>query len=296
MIAAMLVASIVGYRISGLAFEWWAFDKMGRCVAILLAIAYVYRRFRPDPWVSFGAEGCAQLLLVLTLGTVLSFILATSGFPYSDALLYEADKWLGLDWRAYLRLINDSPFLVAVTSFAYNCMAIEAIVLILTLVVTSRLVRLQQFVIANAVGLAITLVIYTFLPAGGIFPFLEIQPSEYANLVPAMTYDQRVLFDSLRSGRHPVIYEMGGIITFPSFHAVWAVFFMWAFYPIKLLRVPAILLSLLILAATPIQGAHYFVDLIGGAIVAAVAIYVAILATKARYRGAGQVARMNGTF
>src|SRR5689334_20132297 len=78
MIVAMLVASIVGYRLSGLTFEWWAFDKMGGCIAILLAIAYVYRRFRPDPWVSFGAEGCAQLLLVLTLGAVLSFELATS--------------------------------------------------------------------------------------------------------------------------------------------------------------------------------------------------------------------------
>ena len=107
-----------------------------------------------------------------------------------------------------------------------------------------------------------------------------------------MTYDQRVLFDSLRSGHHPVIYEMGGIITFPSYHAVWAVFFMWAFYPIKLFRVPAILLSLLILAATPIQGAHYFVDLIGGALVAAIAIYVAILATKARPSGSGEVARV----
>jgi membrane-associated phospholipid phosphatase len=42
------------------------------------------------------------------------------------------------------------------------------------------------------------------------------------------------------------------------------------------LRYGAILLNLFMIATTPIQGAHYFIDLVGGTIVAVAAIYVAV--------------------
>jgi membrane-associated phospholipid phosphatase len=64
---------------------------------------------------------------------------------------------------------------------------------------------------------------------------------------------------------------------------------MWAFFPIKRLRAGAILLNLVALAATPIQGAHYFVDLIGGAVLAAISIYATLRLTSAALR-AGPVA------
>lgn len=281
MIAAMLVASIVGYLVSGLSFAWWGFATMGKCTGLFLAISFLYRRVRPDPWIGFGAEGCGQLLLVLTLGTVLSFILATAGFPYSDALLNDADKWMGLDWRAYLHLVNERPFLRDLTSFAYGSLAIQAIVLIFILVVTSRLSRLQQYIIANAIGLTVTLAIFTFMPAGGTFAFLKIQPSEFANLSPVTTSDQLVQLDLLRSAPHSIIRELGGIISFPSFHTVLAVFLMWAFFPIRLLRFPAIVLNLLVIVGTPIFGAHYFIDIFGGMIVAVVSIYAATFLTRA---------------
>ena len=95
-----------------------------------------------------------------------------------------------------------------------------------------------------------------------------------------MTVDQKVYLDALRSGKRVLIDEMAGLITFPSFHSAWAIFYMWAFYPIKRLRVAAILLNLLVLAATPVQGAHYFIDLVGGAIVAALSIYLAVRLTR----------------
>jgi membrane-associated phospholipid phosphatase len=280
MIAAMAVATIAGYRITSLSFAWSTFDQMGLCIAICLAVSYCYRRLRPDPWIGFSTEGCAQLMLVLALGSALSYPLATAGFPYRDALLNAADTSMGLDWRAYLHFVNDRPLLCALTSLAYRSMLLQVIVLIITLVVTSRFLRLQQYVLATALALALTLAVFTFMPAGGIFSFLQIQPGEFPNLLPVMTYDQILYLDALRSGQHPLVSEMEGLITFPSFHTVWAILFMWGFYPIKQLRLGAILLNLLVIASTPIQGAHYFVDLIGGAVVAVVAIYGATLSTR----------------
>ena len=283
-IAAMAVTTIIGYWSAGLLFAWVTFKTIALCAVPCLAVSWYYQRLRPDPYIGFATEVFAQLLLALTLGAALSYPLATTGFPYCDALLDSADKWMGLDWRAYLHFINDTPLLSTITHLAYNSMLFQLVVLFIVLVPTSRFVRLQQFVLANALGLCIALAVFTFVPAGGIYGFLQIAHSEYLNVSPIMTTDQKIYLDALRSGEHMLIDEMSGLITFPSFHTAWAIFFAWAFYPVKRLRAAAILLNLVVLAATPVQGAHYFIDLVGGAIVAVISIYGAVRLTRAAHR------------
>jgi membrane-associated phospholipid phosphatase len=280
-IAGMSVATIVGYWATGLTFAWYCIQTIGLCALPFLAVSLFYRRLRPDPLISFATEAFAQLLLVLTLGSALSYPLAAAGFPYRDALLNSADTWMGLDWRAYLKFVNDRPLLGTITKLAYDSPLAQLMVLMTILVPTLRFVRLQRFVLANALGLCIALAVFTFVPAAGIYSFLNIEHSEFGNLSPVMTTDQQIYLDALRSGQHMLVDEMSGLITFPSFHAAWAFFFMWAFYPVKWLGTGAILLNLVVLAATPVQGAHYFIDLIGGAIVAAISIYGAVRLTSA---------------
>ena len=280
-IAAMSVATIVGYWVTGLSFAWSSIMTIGLCALPCLAVSIFYRRVRPDPFISFVTEVFSQLLLAMTLGAALSYPLAVTGIPYRDALLHSADVWMGLDWRAYLKFINDRPLLCTITDLAYDSMLAQLLVLMIIFVPTRRFERLQQFVLANALGLCIAVAVFTFVPAGGIYGFLQIEHREYTNLSPVMTVDQKVYLDALRSGKRVLIDEMAGLITFPSFHSAWAIFYMWAFYPIKRLRVAAILLNLLVLAATPVQGAHYtFIDLVGGAIVAALSIYLAVRLTR----------------
>lgn len=281
MIAVMSAATVIGYWATGLTFAWYCIQTIGLCALPFLAVSLFYRRLRPDPFISFVTEVFAQLLLVLTLGSALSYPLAAAGFPYRDALLNSADTWMGLDWRAYLKFVNDRPLLGTIAKLAYDSPLAQLMALITILVPTLRFVRLQQFVLANALGLCIALAVFTFVPAAGIFSFLNIAHSEFGNLSPVMTTDQKVYLDGLRSGQHLLVDEMSGLITFPSFHAAWAFFFMWAFYPVKWLGTGAFMLNLVVLAATPVQGAHYFIDLIGGAIVAAISIYAAVRLTSA---------------
>ena len=84
------------------------------------------------------------------------------------------------------------------------------------------------------------------------------------------------IIERLRAGSFgPVeLTHLDGLIAFPSFHAAAAVMFAWAAWPIRWLRVPAMILYGLMLAATPIQGGHYFVDSLAGCAVAAFAIAV----------------------
>lgn len=277
---AMAAVAVFAYWHADLSFERRNGYAILICVAVFLAISALYRRFRPDPSVIFGTESCAQLTLVLALGCALSYPLATIGFPYCDATLNGFDTWLGLDWRGLLHFVNERPLLSMLSNIAYRSIALQFPVLVFSLVATSRLEQLQQYVIATALALAITLAVFAFMPAGGTYAFLQIQPDEFSNLSPVTTAKQLAQIDALRAGLHKHVHGMEGLITFPSFHAVWAFLFMWGFYRIKPLRYGAILLNLGVLAATPVQGAHYFVDLLGGAVVAAVAIYLATQLTR----------------
>jgi len=76
------------------------------------------------------------------------------------------------------------------------------------------------------------------------------------------------------------IHNLYGILTFPSFHAASAVMFAWAGWSLRIFRWPLIAINMAMLAATPFEGAQYFVDLIGGALVALAAIAI----VQSRYR------------
>jgi membrane-associated phospholipid phosphatase len=67
---------------------------------------------------------------------------------------------------------------------------------------------------------------------------------------------------------------MDGLISFPSFHTANAILIVWTLWPIHLLRFVLLPLNLLLIASTPLCGAHYVIDIVGGAAVAFAAILV----------------------
>ena len=73
---------------------------------------------------------------------------------------------------------------------------------------------------------------------------------------------------------------MEGLIAFPSYHTANAILFVWALWPLRLLRPVMLALNALLIASTPLAGAHYLVDLIGGALVAAGAIFLTSRLTR----------------
>ena len=71
------------------------------------------------------------------------------------------------------------------------------------------------------------------------------------------------------------LLNLAGIVTFPSFHACSAVLYAWAFWPVWWMRPIALLANVAMLASTPVDGGHYFIDLLAGIAVAIFAIFAA---------------------
>ena len=76
------------------------------------------------------------------------------------------------------------------------------------------------------------------------------------------------------------LLNLAGIVTFPSFHACSAVLYAWALWPVWWMRPIALLANGAMLASTPVDGGHYFIDLFAGIAVAVVAIAAARAVTR----------------
>jgi membrane-associated phospholipid phosphatase len=279
-IALMMIAVLFSYRAAGLGIDFGGSFRAFFIIPLIVAVSYYYRRWRPDPWIATGVESCAQVTGILLLGMMLTYPLATMAFPYRDSELHALDAWMGLDWQAYLDFFNARPKLAILSKAAYCSMQLQYPLVILVLTASSRFLRLQQYIFAVAIALAVTLVIFTFVPAVGAYAYLQIPPERYANLDPILTFEQMRHLEAMRTMSWSVIRDMEGLISFPSFHTISAILFTWAMFPVRKLRWWILGLNAALIASTPVQGAHYFIDVLGGGVVAAIAILAAPLLAR----------------
>jgi hypothetical protein len=142
------------------------------------------------------------------------------------------------------------------------------------LAAAGRYHRLQEFVFAFTVALAVTVVISALVPAIGVFHHLGLAVTDFHNIDPGAYLAQLRDLPPVREGalRRLELLGLAGLVTFPSFHAASAVLYAWAFWPVRWFRPIALVSNGAMLAATPIVGGHYFIDILAGIAVALLAI------------------------
>ena len=156
------------------------------------------------------------------------------------------------------------------TSSAYNTMMRQNILVLLVSIIARRGDRLQAYVIAFAIAVTATAAIASIVPAANAMIYVDNVPRGLSTL-PDGGHSYFPALEALRNGVLRVVDFGGrieGLISFPSFHTANAILFVWALWPIRILRVVLVPLNLLLIASTPICGAHYVTDVIGGVTVA----------------------------
>lgn len=283
LVASFLLATIFGFQIAGLKFDFgdrWLFPFLVALAAPLALLAWSGRPLRPNPRVRQGAAAAVQILCLLSSGLLLTCVVAALGanMPLQDRMLATLDASLGFDWVGYLRFVNAHPLLGAVFHLAYICMLPQFALVVPALAVTNNGPRLQAFTLAVGLSLTVTIAVFFFVPAATNYSALHLSAADYPNLTPvAQSGTWAQLLGSLRSELGYVVRlgTLDGMICFPSFHTSAAILFIWALWPLRLLRWPIAALNGLIIATTPVEGAHYLVDVIAGTIVAVGAIAMA---------------------
>ena len=232
---------------------------------------------RRDPQVMFVLGGTAQLVLITVVMTPMTYVAASTNLPMQDASLFAIDRVLGLDWAAYVEFVDKNPVLAACLNYGYTMMRWPIFAIPVILAATRRYQRIEEFTFAFAVALIVTTIISVFVPANGMYEQIGLDPASLKNINPQPYLDQLRDLPLTREGllRHLALLGLGGIVTFPSFHTAAAVLYTWALWPVRWLRPLVILANGAMLAATPLNGGHYFIDLIAGAAVAALSIAAA---------------------
>jgi hypothetical protein len=162
---------------------------------------------------------------------------------------------------------------------SYLFIFVLPIVVIVSLAVTKNIQALEKFVLAGLISLIITAALFALFPATTAWTHLGLSDTEVSSFRYLTLSSDNWINEliQIREGRARNLRDLQGmgLTAFPSFHCTAALLFIWASWELRWIRLPMVLANLLMLAATPITGGHYVVDLIAGALVMAAGVIVA---------------------
>ena len=272
-----LVAAVAGLELLAVAFDGFtlvlhSYAAPGvTCLLLLLAARY-YGGRRKDPNLASALECTAQVAAFAAVAAPLSYVAASFGFPLYDAAFDSMDRALGFDWRALLELMQRWPEFHLAMRAIYISLTLQMTAVVLLLGFTGRLAWLRVYTLAFIFSALATIAISAVLPAEGVWLHYGLHSSD-PSIVPVSSSSWPV-FLGLRDGTFRQMMAVGaeGIITFPSLHAALAVILIAAFWPVPVARWIGAVINTLMLAATPIDGSHYLIDILAGVAIAVVSI------------------------
>lgn len=172
------------------------------------------------------------------------------GISVPHMMTWASSTWLG-------HLVNASyPLLIP---YAYVAFLFSAL--------GGKVKRAQEFVIANFVALFISIPIFVLWPAVGPWVGYHFSPN------PWQAQCQSDLLHIRGLGSY--VHHPAGVVCLPSGHTMESIFAGVVTWDFRWLRIPSIVLCLSIILSTMTTGWHYFIDVLGGALVAFAALALA---------------------
>jgi hypothetical protein len=276
-----IIAGVVGLDAVWIALAGYSFDasstiRLFVVVLFLLAVAEFYRRWRPIENFVVMTRETAWLLAFSAAAAVLSNLAVALEFPRIDDQLAALDRALGFDWQAYYARVTASREMGIVFSLLYFLALPFIAFAVIALSVMERTDRASELVLAAMIGAIIAIAASGVLPSSGALAYFR--PDESALIhQPIVDLAYKQSFFDLRSGlaTHFTLDDIKGLIAFPSYHAALNVIVLLAFRSMPKFFWPLLVLTIAMLATTPVEGGHHLADAVGGVLLAIVAVWLA---------------------
>jgi len=249
-----------------LAIGSWTISARGVATILVAVVAFhapfAFRRYRHDARLRSTAQAANLLIVFMAAAGTLSYLVVSTNAPLVDASLAAWDRALGFDWPAVAAWLQARPGLAAPLHAAYASGIPQIVVVVLFLGLTARPAQLEAFLRLFIVATLATVALSGLFPAAGSW-------KHFAAAAPLADLASLSHFEPLRDGRLRDIplREMQGLISIPSLHTVLAVLLVHAVRGTPLLPVFA-LLDAAMIVSTPVDGGHYLVDVLAGALLA----------------------------
>jgi membrane-associated phospholipid phosphatase len=258
LLGLLVVAALVGNLFVGISWQQPTVAQIALMAAALGSIS-LYARIRAAQRLS---EASAFLLFYIAyplFGIRLSYLAASIGLPAADQYFHRLDAMLGFDWQAWARFEEHHPQWLHVQALLYQSHLAQVFLLAIVFSFIRPGSRNYEmlFLLLSSLFVAIGLM--------ALFP--TIGPASLAH----MAARQETILNLLRSGHHDKL-PYDGVISFPSYHTIMAIIFVYCARGLKLLFVPLLVWNAAMLFTIPYGGDHYVSDMIAGAAIAALCI------------------------
>lgn len=242
----------------------------GVCIALLSTFFLLYGIYirKISPRASTFIWGLGLFFWCLMANMILTNGIQATPFSPIDITLIKIDRWMGVNTPALMAWTHHHPVWHFVFRLAYNALPIELIGFLIILTLLSAKNELSVFYIAQLSTIFIGGMIYYFFPTiapSGIF---------HSPYFSATQHDTSIRFYDVH---HFITLptDQGGLISFPSFHVVWAILLVNCCKAKKIIFYPVACFNVLLITSTVFLGWHYFVDVFSGIVLAVLGIVFA---------------------
>jgi len=188
--------------------------------------------------------------------------------PLRDSLFASIDTALGVHVPILIAWAQNHH-IAATLEAAYNLLKPLLLFAAVVPALAGKRESAKEFLMANVVAFAIVIPLFAFLPGIGPWDYYHLVPNSHQVICQSEIFNLRL------AGIYKYSSQEARIICFPSFHVIWAVLSVRALWVFRPLRIPVGVLAAVIIVSTMTTGWHYFSDVLGGLVVAAIAILAA---------------------
>lgn len=283
MIAAVLVADLVGLPFSALSFSKANLIVCAVIAGLFVAAAPIGRRYEFSPATRHFAVEVYILVLFGAVGFIFSYLAIENGWAIRDDWFATIDRKLGFDWQRYTAFVLDKDWLRMASLVLY---LLTPPLVGLALLRACRSGRFDQAseIVATVILCGILCVLVSgILPSAGGSGFFVADAGFYGDRVVVFDSEYKRTFFELRDGAGMEVFLLrpAALIAFPSYHAALCLLVILAFSGSGPLGWTVLALNLGTLLSLPVQGGHYLSDVLGGLLVGAAAVWVVRRISKA---------------
>lgn len=252
-----------------------------RLIPLALLGPWASTRILSWPRLRLLCEGGVFMLLAWPALRLLNHLAMTTAFPLVDAELAAIDRTLGFDWLSYLGWLDQRPLLLDIMGLLYTSLSIYVSAFLVVVAAFSRqpLKSCKEFVELFFLAAVVFCLVGSFFPALSAAVHYGPLPV-FDNIDPQVGAYHLGHLMALRNdpGHILNLAAMPGLVTFPSFHTAMGIIAIHCCRSIRALLAVSLVVNGLMIASTPLYGAHYLVDIVGG-----IAVSVVLILLHARW-------------
>lgn len=257
--------AVIVTALSGMTVEPSGFLRFALLAAAMLALS-AWCRFRyPDPRLAEAAAIVGAGTLSLMLCGVISNVGLRLGAPLADARLFAIDAALGLHVDRAVRAMAEWPLLIDGLAIIYNASGAAVVALITAALAGKAIPKAWELVATSVLAMQLVALLSIAMPAIGAMAHLKMGDLQGAGLPAGAGVYHLEAFAHFYSGEGGVLRlaDLGGLVTFPSFHTVLALLATQALWDTRLRWIGVAWTAAVIVSTIPIGG-HYVIDLAAG--------------------------------